>query len=653
MCGIAGFFSPRLDAGIARSVAKRMADAIAHRGPDSEGVWLDRACGIAIAHRRLAIIDISANGAQPMISHGGRFVVAFNGEIYNFRQVRERLDAKRQIQWKGTSDTEVLLEAIHEWGLSGALRQCVGMFALCLWDRQERRLSFARDRFGEKPLSVATMGGSIIFGSELSALRRHPDWKSNLSLDSIASYLRLSYVPSPYSVFENVRRVAPGTVLSTVIDDACNAGPFLEEPYWSVAEDIEPVRSSRNDISANDAVTQVEAALLETVDRQMISDVPLGAFLSGGIDSSVVVAMMSARAGNRVKSFTVGFHEGGYNEADDARLVAKHFGTEHHELYIPAKEAIETIPRLSTKYDEPFADSSQLPTLLVSEFARGHVTVALTGDGGDELFSGYNRYSWAPAIWNRLQYFPIGWRQLIARTMNAISPRIWESGYGLGAAFMPASRRQRNVGDKMHKLAATIQTASPRELYTFLISLWTEPEQLLTGGHEHKCRALSAAFNPASEDYVSWMMKTDAATYLPDDILVKVDRASMSVGLEARAPFLDHELVQLVWRLPQKFRTMDGRGKWLLRQVLYKHIPREMVDRPKAGFAIPLDIWLRGPLRKWADSILVPSRLESRGILRSAPVMTKWKEHLSGQRNWQYQIWAVLMLQTWLDENNL
>lgn len=613
--------------------ARRMALAISHRGPDDLGVWTDKEACVALSHARLAVFDPTPAGKQPMVSKCGRFVVSYNGEIYNFRGLREELKT-HGFAFSTSSDTEVLLAAVAHWGFEGALRRFNGMFAIAVWDRRDRKLSLARDRMGEKPLYYRGKA-PFIFASELKAIRTHPAFESELDREALALYLRLGYVPTPHSVYRGISKLPAASWLEVSV-----AGTSQPRSYWTPpAPDLHaPVASVR------DSESQLEAHLTDAVRLRMASDVPLGAFLSGGVDSSTIVALMQESSARPIKTFTVGFQEPEYNEADDARKVAAHLGTDHTELLVTAEEARRFIPRIPSIYDEPFADSSQIPTCLLSAMTRRNVTVSLSGDGGDELFGGYTRYSIAPAVWKAMSWAPHAMRRTIAHLLRLPSPRQWDS-LALLAPLISRYGRQGTFGDKFHKLAEILDMPDFEALYCRQMSLWERPELLIPGQ--------LASWPPPSPviggSEAERMMRLDVMNYLPDDLLVKVDRASMSVGLESRAPFLDHRLVEFSWNLPVDQKIRRGVGKWLVRKLLYRRVPQALLDRPKMGFGVPIDAWLRGPLRSWAEDLLDEGRLRRQSLLEPGLIRQRWIEHLSGRRNWQHSLWAVLMLESWLD----
>jgi asparagine synthase (glutamine-hydrolysing) len=654
MCGLTGVLSRNLPSSEA---VQRMADGLRHRGPDDGDVWMDREGGIAIGHRRLSIIDLSSAGHQPMHSACGRYVLGINGEIYNHVCLRAELqEAGAAPAWRGHSDTETVLACIAAWGMRATLEKVVGMFAIALWDRAERRLHLARDRFGEKPLYYGWSGGSFLFGSELKALQLFPGFGNPVDRDVLSLYMQFCYVPAPYAIFRGIFKLEAGCLLSLSVDNAASApsrppfaplreGTLLIERYWSLADAVtsgigQPLEDE------GQAIDALEATLMEAVKLQTIADVPVGAFLSGGVDSSTVVALMQAQSSSRVRTFTVGFDEAGFNEADYARAVAKHIGTEHTEVHLPSTGAREIIPSLPEIYSEPFADASQIPTYLVARVARQQVTVALSGDGGDELFGGYNRYLWGQRIWNKIGALPPGLRRALGTAIRKVPVQHWNA---LGLA-LPGRFGTTLLGDKAHRLSARLSGVnSTEDLYRSLVTEWPAvPSVVHDAGPLPLAldRAMQARGIPETEH---WMMYSDALTYLPDDILHKVDRAAMAVSLETRVPLLDHRVAELAWQLPLRMKLRGGQGKWALRQVLYRHVPRELIERPKAGFAVPIGDWMRKPLRPWAEHLLEPSRLREQGFLDVARVRATWEEHVAGVRDWTARLWTVLMFQAWLE----
>lgn len=655
MCGITGIVlaTPSWSADQLSATVLSQALAIAHRGPDDQGHWVDPGCGVALGHRRLSIVDLSPAGHQPMCSHDGRYVIVLNGEIYNYRELRgllerDALAGQPLAGWRGHSDTEVLLELISRRGMAGALERVVGMFAMAIWDRQQRKLTLARDRIGEKPLYYGFVGGALVFGSELKALTAHPGWHADIDREALASYLRFAYVPHARSIYRGICKLVPGTTVTFGQDEI--AQRRLPEPvsYWSATEAIAAAKRDPFRGTESEAVDELERLLRQSIRDQMLADVPLGALLSGGIDSSTVVALMQAQTGRPVRTFTVGFHEPGYNEAEHAKAIARHLGTDHTELYVTSQQALDVIPRLPVLYDEPFADSSQIPTFLVAELARRHVTVSLSGDAGDELFAGYNRYLAGRRVWERIAHLPRGVRGATAAALRAPAPRTWDRLLSLLAPLLPERARVPLAGDKLHKLARMMTVPSAEAFYLRLVT-HAEPETVALQRVEAPSMLASPGAWPVLEQFAERMMYLDLVSYLPDDILVKVDRAAMAVSLETRVPLLDHRLVEFAWRLPLSMKIRDGRGKHILRQVLYRHVPQVLIDRPKMGFGVPIDAWLRGPLRDWAQALLEPGRLAREGYLRPEPVREKWNEHQSGRRNWSYWLWTVLMFQAWLE----
>ena len=640
MCGIAGYFTNTTLGDGDSEIALRMGAAIRHRGPDDDGVWLDPPSGMALVHQRLAIVDLSPAGHQPMTSESGRWVLAYNGEIYNHQDLRHKIEgACSRPGWRGHSDTETLLACIEEWGVEATLKHCIGMFAFALWDRQERRLILARDRAGEKPLYYGWQGDVFLFGSELKALRAHPAFNAAVDRGALALFLRHNYIPAPYSIHQGIFKLPPGTWLE-LAQGQRDAAP---RAYWSLAEVA--ARGMAEPFTGTDAeaVDELSRLLGNAVVGQQIADVPLGALLSGGIDSSLITALMQQHSRRPVRTFTIGFEEKAYDEATHARAVAAHLGTEHTELRVSAGDALELIPRLPSMYDEPFADSSQLPTHLVMALARQHVTVALSGDAGDEFFGGYNRYLFLPKVWRTLGWMP-GALRSPALYLAGLAPGVLGKAIGAGQA-----------ADKIAKLRRLFATPvrSIDDLYRATVSEWPDPAGMLVDGHVPPNLLDSRDRWPSLADPVSRMMALDGMTYMPDDILVKVDRAAMAVSLETRAPFLDRDVMEFAWRLPMHMKLRDGKGKWILRQLLDRHVPRALIERPKMGFGIPLDQWLRGPLKEWGGDLLNEDRLRREGYLRPEPITRTWQAHLRGEGSFGYRLWSVLMFQSWLDESRV
>ncbi len=646
MCGIAGYWHrvPQFSQEQSYGIATAMTDALVQRGPDSSGVWLDPELNIALGHRRLAILDLSPEGAQPMLSQQGRYVMVFNGEIYNFGELRSTLNQLGH-QFRGHSDTEVMLAAFTEWGVTAAVSKFVGMFAFALWDTQTRVLHLGRDRLGEKPLYYGWVGETLLFGSELKALVQHPQWQGEIDRHALALFVRHGYIPAPHSIYAGINKLPPGTLLSLPASEAQAATPIA---YWDLQTAV--VEGQKHPFRGSDAeaITHLDKLLRSTIKEQMIADVPLGAFLSGGVDSSTVVALMQAQSTRPIKTFSIGFTEPKYNEAEYAKAVATHLGTEHTELYVTPKEAINVIPQLPTLYDEPFADSSQIPTYLVSKLAREHVTVSLSGDAGDELFCGYSRYFTAQGIWDKIGWIPVGMRQVYAKLLLSVSVDRWDEIIAQIGKAVPRLR-QPQQGIRMHLLGNFLKHRQPLDLYAQMMSLSSDPASIVLNSTEPETILSHPPDWLKGWDFTSQMMYLDAMTYLPDDVLAKVDRAAMGVSLESRVPFLDRRVVEFAWKLPLSMKVRDGKGKWLLRQVLYQYVPRELIDRPKMGFGVPIDLWLRAELRDWAEELLAPERLEREGFFDVQAVRQQWAEHLSGKFDRCYSLWNILMFQSWLE----
>jgi len=648
MCGVAGFLDPSGDTvEEMKADAVRMTGTLGHRGPDDEGVWVDANAGIALGHRRLAILDLSAHGHQPMSSEGGRYVVSFNGEIYNFRALRRELEGLRH-RFRGHSDTEVMLAAIREWGLMPALERFNGMFAFALWDSDERTLYLARDRMGEKPMYYGWMGNAFLFGSELKALRAHPAFRGEVDRDALALSLRHNCIPAPWSIYRGIAKLLPGSVATLRASSAPGTAP-TSSVYWAASDAIKRGDETPFRGSDDDATDALDELLRNSVRLRMESDVPLGAFLSGGVDSSAVVALMQAQSTRPVRTFTIGSPDTGFDEAEHARRVAAHIGTDHTELYVTAKDALGVIPMLPTLYDEPFADSSQIPTYLVASLARRHVTVSLSGDGGDELFGGYNRHRFAARIAEGAARWPRPIRKSAARALTSLSPQTLDAGFRRLSSVLPTKFRVRLPADKMQKTASILRSDGEDGAYLALVSHWNDPASVVLGASEPTTRVTNTDEHPKGKGFAERMMYLDLVTYLPDDILTKVDRATMAVGLEGRIPLLDHRIVELAWSLPMPMKIREGRGKWLLRKVLDRYVPRDLIERPKIGFGVPIGAWLRGPLRGWAESLLDERRLSEEGIFDPAPLRARWNEHISGRRDWEYALWDVLVFQAWLE----
>jgi asparagine synthase (glutamine-hydrolysing) len=651
MCGISGFYSK--SSFKSNEIIKKMNLAIHHRGPDDTGIWQDDNAGIFFGHQRLSIIDLSKAGHQPMISNSGRFILTYNGEIYNHLKIRKELEKiNSNIIWRGNSDTETILEAIDFWGIELTLRKTEGMFAFGLWDQKTRSLTLARDRIGEKPLYFGWQGKGgnkvFLFGSELKALKAHPEFRAEIRRDSIALQLRHNCIPAPYSIYKDIFKLLPGHYLELKESDLKNSLLPNSQTYWSLIETAIYGNNNQLTNSENNIQKDLEELLQSSVKKQMISDVPLGAFLSGGVDSSVLVALMQSQSNLPVKTFTIGFSEEDYNEADHAKKIAKHLGTNHTELYVSSKRAMEVIPKIPLIYDEPFSDSSQIPTFLVAQLASKQVKVALSGDAGDELFCGYNRYLMSKKLWNIASLIPLSCRKILSSGLKILSSQNWQRI----SKVLPSSSQYHNIGDKIYKGVDALKAKTLSDLHYILSSHWQNPTEIVF--NTKQSATIFNEFIPMLKDLndQEQMMALDFVTYLPDDILVKVDRASMASSLETRIPFLDHKLIEYVWKIPHSLKYRNGKGKWILRQILNKYVPKNLTERPKMGFAVPIDTWLRGPLRDWAENLLNEKRLSVEGYFNPKLIRDKWTEHLSGKRNWQYHLWDVLMFQAWIDVNN-
>jgi asparagine synthase (glutamine-hydrolysing) len=647
MCGITGFWqAPEQDQMTQQNILTRMSDQLYHRGPDAGGIWSDPESGIGLGHRRLAIVDLSPGGHQPMHSKSDRYALVFNGEIYNYQEIRQQLETLGHGPWRGHSDTEVMLAAFSQWGVEAALEKFNGMFAFALWDKQTRKLFLSRDRLGEKPLYYGWCGNTLLFGSELKALKAHPEFKGAIDRDAVTLFLRFNYIPAPHCIYQGFYKLPAGTVV-------CFEGPnhrAQPEAYWSFKAVAEAGIANSWEGSDQDAIAEVSDLLQDAVNLRMVADVPVGAFLSGGVDSSLIVALMQRSSQRPVKTFSIGFAEGAFNEAVYAKDVAQHLGTDHTELYVSPQDAIEALPRMASMYDEPFADSSQIPTFLVSQLARQQVTVSLSGDGGDELFGGYSRYLDGERIWNRIAPIPRGLRQTSARMLTQLSAAQWNRRMAPVQNFLPAGLKQPTPGDRLHRIADVVGVADGPDLYLDLMSHFKQPAKLVHDGQEPQDLFRDRSRWAKGADFAQHMMYMDTLTYLPDDILVKVDRAGMAVSLEGRIPLLDHRLVELAWRLPMQYKIRNGETKWILRQVLDQHVPRNMFDRPKQGFAIPIESWLRGPLREWAGDLLNVDRLKREGFLDADRIGQRWEDYLGDRHNCAYALWDVLMFQAWIAE---
>lgn len=626
MCGLSGFITDPSRAADVELWLQLMGGVIQHRGPDDMGIWCDAEQGIGLAHTRLAIVDLSPAGHQPMHSRCQRYVIVFNGEIYNHLELRQQLNIEgKSPVWRGHSDTETLLACFTVWGIEATLQATVGMFAIALWDTQEKQLTLARDRLGEKPLYWGWCGGTLLFGSELKALKAHPSFNAEIDRNALALLLRHNYIPAPHTIYNGIEKLKPGHFIQ--IRQGQSRFDIFPQAYWNLNSIIESGVNQPFSGSAQDAVELLEKKITQSVAGQMLADVPLGAFLSGGVDSSTIVALMQQQSNHSVRTFAIGFDEPGYNEAEYAKQVAAHLNTDHTELYVNSNDALNLVPRLPEIYCEPFADSSQLPTFLVSQMAKQHVTVALSGDGGDELFGGYNPYQFSPNVWDKLKLLPLPLRKLTTKFISGFP--------------MP---------EKVEKLLAVFPASDRESFYQILISHWQQPESLVIGSRTLPTLLNTSTSWPKVDSFEHWMMAMDAGQYMIDDILVKVDRAAMANSLETRVPLLDHRVVELAWKLPLHMKIRGGVGKWVLREILYRHVPREMIERPKKGFSVPLGQWLRGPLRDWAEALLNKERLEQEGYFNSVVVRRVWSDHLQGKRDHARKLWSILMFQAWLEK---
>ena len=645
MCGITGFLSSDLNENKYSKLLNDMSSQIAHRGPNDFGHWFSMDDKIGLAHRRLSILDISKAGAQPMHSNSNRYAIVYNGEIYNHLEIRKEIYRNYKFNgWHGTSDTETLLKGFDLWGIEQMLQKCAGMFAIAVWDKKFKCLNLARDRIGEKPLYYGWQGNSFIFGSELKSFYPHPDFKKEINKDALYSLLRYYNVAGSNTIFKNIYKIRPGTILSV-----SKGKKYSEKLFWSASK-----LASKNDLKTkskpdNTVINEFRTLFRSSVKDQMISDVPLGAFLSGGIDSSLIVALMQEQSINPVKTFTIGFDEHGYNEANFAKTVAKHLGTDHTELYVSPSDAMDVIPKLPEIYDEPFSDTSQIPTYLVSELASKEVKVSLSGDGGDELFCGYNRYLMADKVFNKMKVIPKPIRYSLHKYLKKVKPDKWNSVASKIEFLLPAFARLNNLGDKFYKGVGLLSSDSMVDLYLKLVTHWDEPSKALLGGNDQLLTDYSSNEELGKFDNVRGMMLMDLITFLPDDLLVKIDRAAMAVSLETRAPFLDHKIVEYAFNLDQRFKVRNGNTKWILKKILNEYMPKTIFDRPKMGFAVPIGKWLRGPLRGWADNLLSENRLKGEGYFNHKEIKLKWDQHISKTHNWDYHLWDVLMFQAWLE----
>lgn len=645
MCGITGFIDFKAQLGESSlSVLRAMTDAISHRGPDADGHFISSDNRVALGHRRLSILDLSEAGAQPMCSSSSRYIIVFNGEIYNFKDLRKHLEKLRDIQWRGHSDTEILLEYIEQFGFEKTLAELNGMFAICLYDKKTKSVYLARDRAGEKPLFYGKQGEFFYFGSELKSFLKHPNFNRAIDRDVLCSYLRHNYVPAPLCIYKGMNKLLPGSYIELSLD----TGEFNAHYYWDPLERKQATSMFTG--SESEAKQELTKLLLDAVKIRMESDVPLGGFLSGGVDSSLIVSLMQAQSKQKVKTFTIGFEEDQYNEAKFAQDVASHLKTDHHEMYVSSQQTLDVIPSLAKYWDEPFADSSQVPTFLVSQIAKEQVTVCLSGDGGDELFSGYDRYFWTEQIWSKLNKFPKSIRGVIGKLLANSNPSVLDFLFSIIKPVLPQKLRFDNFAGKIAKLAPSLSSQSVVDLYYILLSHWNQPENIVLNADEKLNITRRLQDRGFTEDVIEWNMFCDFNNYLPDDILTKVDRASMAVSLEGRVPLLDHRIIEFSWGLPRDLRVKNGVGKHLLRSVLYDYVPQSLIDRPKKGFGVPIDMWLKGPLKDWACDLLSYDRLNRDGYFQPEPIIKKLNEHLSGTGTWHYYLWDILMFQLWLDE---
>ncbi|CAA6808877.1 MAG: Asparagine synthetase [glutamine-hydrolyzing] (EC [uncultured Thiotrichaceae bacterium] len=627
-----------------------MADAIQNRGPDDAGYWVDEKIGLALGHRRLSIQDLSAAGHQPMASASDRFMMVYNGEVYNFNDIKDELeDSDLAPTWRGHSDTEILLAGFEAWGVVETIKRMVGMFALALYDRLDNKMYLVRDRMGEKPLYFGWQGDSFLFGSELKALKQHARWQGEINRDALSSYLRFSYVPAPYSIYQDIYKLKPGCYIEIDLD-VFQVGYLPDvQSYWSVDQAAANGMANPFEGSKDDVVDELERLLKQSLRGQMIADVPLGAFLSGGIDSSTIVALMQALSDKPVNTFSIGFNEEGYNEALHAKVVAEHLGTQHTELYVTAQQSLDVIPELPRLYDEPFADPSQIPTYLVSELAKQKVTVSLSGDAGDELFCGYSRYQHGLDLWEKINRFPDPFRKLVEKMIGVVPPFVLNALFSWADRYLTGAETAGDAAYKMKVLGRVIASNNIQALYQFVISSFKDPDLVVRGGKEdlsvfYDDKNMSERF---SENPAQGFMYYDQHLYLPDDILTKVDRAAMGVSLEGRIPMLDHRIIEFAWTIPHEHLNRDGQSKWPLRQVLYKHVPEKLVNRPKMGFGVPIDEWLRKDIKPWAEELLASDRIKEEGYFNPELIRTMWDEHQAGTRDWNHRLWAVLMFQQW------
>ena len=642
MCGIAGFLTNNNLS--FEQILKDMGNAITSRGPDSSGEWFDIKNCIGLAHRRLSILDLSKEGNQPMLSDSGRYIMIFNGEIYNHLKLRSKLESDfKNIKWRGTSDTETILKCIELLGYDSTFRLLEGMFSVALWDRNKKNLILCRDRIGEKPLYYGWQANTFLFASELKSIKKHPDFTKKIDLNSLSLFFKYNYIPNPHSIYEGIKKLSPGTYISI---NYINRTEKIVR-YWDLKSVIKKNNIITDTRTESEITKQLETLLKSKIKDQMLSDVPLGAFLSGGVDSSMIVALMQSISKEPIKTFTIGFEDQNFNEARFAKEIAEYLKTDHTELYVTSKDALDVVPLLHEIYDEPFADSSQIPTYLVSKLAKKYVTVSLSGDGGDELFAGYNRYLLANKIWPKINILPLSIRKYIGEFIRFISLEKWNKLFSFMNKISTKKYIFNQFGDKIYKFSYLLDSTDINDLYDKIISFWSHSDNIVKNiSIENTNEDIN---NYETISAIEKMMYTDMLTYLPDDILVKVDRAAMSVSLESRVPFLNHKIIEFTSRIPLHLKLRDNKTKWILKQILYNYVPKRLIERPKMGFGVPIDSWLRGPLKDWAENLLDAEKLDKQGLLNTEIIRKKWNEHLSGKRNWQYHLWGVLMFQSWYE----
>ena len=648
MCGITGFISPYLSKNNFKQNISCMTNKLEHRGPDDEGIWFDADSGVALGHSRLSIVDLSSAGHQPMISGCGRYYIVFNGEIYNHKSLRKKLSDS--INWQSHSDTETLINAISQWGLKKTLSKLLGMFAFAIWDRKQHKLTIVRDRLGEKPLYFGFNGKTLLFGSELKAIEAFPGESLNINKDSLEQYLRYGYVPAPYSIYKGIYKLSPGNFIEFSLEDVKAKSIPKSLKYWSLTSIIKKHQTKEFLGSDIEATNQLENLLKKSISGQLLGDVPLGAFLSSGVDSSTVVSLMQTQSSNPINTFTIGFKEFGYDESESAKEISSFLGTNHCELFLTPKDALNIIPRLPTIYDEPFSDVSQIPTFLISQFASNNVKVCLSGDGGDELFCGYSRHIAGPRILRILKNIPFKLRNIISNFIQKIPPSKWDDFYYACEIFLPRHLRINLPGIKIYKISDLIKYETLYEIYLSLISSWSSPHEIILDKNDNKEFEDFEFSNIKLKDPFHQIMCMDTLNYLPNDILVKIDRAAMASSLETRLPLLDHRVIEFAWKTPLNMKLKDNQSKWLLRQVLKRYLPDNLIEGPKKGFSVPIAQWLRGPLKNWADDLLDEKLIFSQNYFSAKPIKIKWEEHLSGKQDWSKQLWTILMFQSWLQK---